>query len=39
MNLDFSAEDNVFREEVRGFLKENLTPELITLLTIRWSLV
>ena len=29
MNLDFSAEDNVFREEVRGFLKENLTPELI----------
>lgn len=29
MNLDFSAEDNVFREEVRGFLKENLTPEMI----------
>ena len=29
MNLDFSAEDNVFHEEVRGFLKESLTPEMI----------
>ncbi len=29
MNLDFSSEDIAFREEVRAFLHDNLTPELV----------
>ena len=28
MNLDFTPEENAFRQEVRAFIKENYPPEL-----------
>ena len=28
MNLNFSTDDIAFRDEIRAFLKDNLTPEL-----------
>ena len=30
MNLELSKEDIAFREQVRGFLRDNLTPSLVS---------